>query len=285
MKLEVGGAPDEADPEPYRDALATTALAVSGAAAFGAGINQFMGAEKAVQFFAGYVVELSLSVDNLFVFLLLFEYFKVPLPFQHRVLSWGILGAVVMRALFIALGEAAMSVFDPVLLAFAGILIFSSYKLWTEDDSGDEDLSDNGIVAFASKFLNASDSYDGDKFFTVVDGVRRATPLLLVLLCIELSDVVFAVDSIPAVFAVTKDPFIVYTSNVWAILNLRSTFTLLANAVEDLPYLRPAVAIVLAFVGFKLGGEYFGYDISTEASLGIIFAILCSGVGISIISK
>ncbi|CAM9394190.1 unnamed protein product, partial [Hapterophycus canaliculatus] len=211
---------------------------------------------------------------------------QVPFDNQNRVLTYGILGAVVMRAIFIALGEAAMNVFHPVLLGFAAILIYSSYKLLTEGEGDEEeDLSDNKLIAFASSTLDATDSYDGELFFTMVDGVRRATPLLLVLVCIELSDIVFAVDSIPAVFGVTKDPFIVYTSNIWAILNLRSLFTLLSSAVEDLVYLRPAVAVVLGFVGAKLGSEFFGYCVSTELSLGIITGLLATGVGASLIER
>ncbi|CAN0455962.1 unnamed protein product [Laminaria digitata] len=211
---------------------------------------------------------------------------QVPLGNQNRVLTWGIIGAVVMRAIFIALGEVAMDVFHPVLLGFAGVLLFSAYTLLAEgDDGGDEDLADNKVVAFAANILDATDSYDGDKFFTVADGVRRATPLLLVLVCIELSDVIFAVDSIPAVFAVTKDPFIVYTSNIWAILNLRSLFTILSSAVEDLVYLRPAVAVVLGFVGGKLGAEFFGYDVSIETSLGVITGLLGAGVGFSLLER
>lgn len=234
--MRVESAPD---PERYGAALTTTALVVSGATAFGAGVNQFMGADKALQYFAGYVVELSLSVDNLFVFLLLFNYFKVtskccygaidryytgvcrigigptvdstrrslcrtsiaetsflcgvgpviyvqmqvPLDYQKRVLSWGILGAVVMRAVFIALGETAMNLFHPVLLGFAGVLIFSSYKLWSEeDDDNGGDLSENAIVALASKFLDATESYDGDNFFTMVRATCAAVANAVVIM-------------------------------------------------------------------------------------------------------
>eukprot|EP00752_Nemacystus_decipiens_P012890 g11410.t1 len=276
---------EEADPDRYGNALATTAAVTMGASLFGLGINEMLGVDKALQFFAGYVVELSLSVDNLFVFLLLFKFFQVPFENQPRVLTYGILGAVVMRAIFIGLGEAAMSVFHPILLGFAAILIFSSYTLLVEGEDEEEDLSDNKLIAFASSALDATDSYDGANFFTMVDGVRRATPLLLVLACIELSDIIFAVDSIPAVFAVTKDPFIVYTSNIWAILNLRSLFTLLSSAVEDLVYLRPAVAIVLGFVGAKIGGEFFGFDVSTELSLGVITGLLGGGIGLSLLER
>jgi TerC family integral membrane protein len=315
------------EPGKYKQAMVNTALSVGAAVAFGAGIGVMEGSTKALEFFAGYVVEQSLSVDNIFVFLLLFEYFKVPLPYQDRVLKWGIIGAVVMRGAFIAVGKAALEQFEPVLLVFAGILLVSAFKLLTQgEEEADEDLADNQIVALSRKLLKATDEYDGDKFFTMVscdallavkklfrillppltqyikhtqvltkalalhlseqvDGVRRATPLLLVLVCIELSDIVFAVDSIPAVFGVTKDPFIVYTSNIFAIVNLRSLFTVLANAVDDLPYLRPAVAIVLGFVGAKLGAEYFGYDISTGLSLGVITGLLSGGVGLSLYEK
>ncbi|CAM9134447.1 unnamed protein product [Choristocarpus tenellus] len=280
--MKVESAPDT---ERYAKAASNTAIAVGGATAFGAGIQYFMGNDLSLQFFAGYLIEMSLSVDNLFVFLLLFQYFKVPAGDQNRVLSWGILGAMVMRGVFIGLGEAALNIFQPVLLVFAGILILSSYKLLMEGDDEEDNLDDNQIVAFASKILDATQEYDGNKFFTMVDGIRRATPLLLVLLCIEISDIVFAVDSIPAVFGVTKDPFIVYTSNIWAILNLRSLFTLLSSAIEDLPYLRPAVAIVLGFVGGKLGAEFFGYEISTPLSLGIISVLLAGGVALSVLDR
>ncbi|CAM9523148.1 unnamed protein product [Discosporangium mesarthrocarpum] len=274
------------DPERYRQAITNTALAVGGAAAFGAGIQQFMGNDLSLQFVAGYLIEMSLSVDNLFVFLLIFRYFKVPAEYENRVLSWGIIGAVVMRAVFIALGEAALSVFQPVLLGFAGVLIFSSYKLLTEgDEDGEDDLSGNQVIKLSSKLLDAVEEYDGNRFFTMVDGIRRATPLLLVVLCLEISDIIFAVDSIPAVFGISKDPFIVYTSNIWAILNLRSLFTLLSSAMEDLPFLRPAVAIVLGFVGAKLGAEFFGFDVSTVTSLGVICALLAGGIGLSLVDR
>lgn len=271
----------------YRKALAQTALLTLAAALFGGGIWYYMGEEKALEYFAGYILEESLSVDNLFVFVLLFEYFQVPAAFQGRVLSWGIFGALVFRGIFVGLGAVCISQFQGVLLGFAGILLFSSFQLFTEgdDDDGGEDLSENAVVQFASKVIDATDEYDGDRFFTSVDGARRATPLLLVLACIELSDVVFAVDSVPAVFGVTHDPFIVYSSNIAAILGLRALYSVLARAVGDLPYLKPAVALVLGFVGCKMIGDYFGFEISTEASLAVIASILGSGVAISINPK
>jgi TerC family integral membrane protein len=158
-----------AEPGKYKQAMVNTALSVSAAVAFGAGIGVMEGSTKALEFFAGYVVEQSLSVDNIFVFLLLFEYFKVPLPYQDRVLKWGIIGAVVMRGAFIAVGKAALEQFEPVLLVFAGILLVSAFKLLTEgDEQADEDLADNQIVALSRKLLQATDEYDGDNFFTMV---------------------------------------------------------------------------------------------------------------------
>ena len=162
-----------------------------------------------------------------------------------------------------------------VLLVFAGILLYSSFQLLTEDEEEDEDLEGNNIVKFANKLVDASDTYDGERFFSSVTG--QATPLLLCLVCIELSDVVFAVDSVPAVFGVTEDPLIVYTSNLFAIFGLRAWYFVLANAVNDLPLLKPAVALVLGFVGSKMSVQYFGYEVDTLTSLGIIVAILGGG--------
>jgi TerC family integral membrane protein len=277
---------EESSAGSVRGALINTALATSVGLAFGAGVAALKGVDSGIEYLAGYVVELSLSVDNLFVFLLLFDFFKVPAEYQPRVLSWGILGAVVMRGIFIALGEVAISKFEPALLVFAGILIFSSVKLLLEDEEEDgDDLSDNFIVQYSNRLLKASDEYDGDRFFTVIDGIKRATPLLLVLVCVELTDILFAVDSIPAVFGITTDPFIVYTSNIFAILNLRALFTVLSTAMGNLPYLRPAVAAVLGFVGAKLGAEYFGYDLSPALSLLVIGSLLGSGVGLSLVAR
>ncbi|KAG5177832.1 integral membrane protein TerC family-domain-containing protein [Tribonema minus] len=274
------------DPNRYATALRNTLLSIAGAALFGAGITYVKGTELALEYFAGYIVEQSLSVDNLFVFLLLFEYFSVPVAYQGRVLQWGIIGAVILRGIFVALGQAALESFQPVLLIFAGILLVSSYKLLTEGGDGEEEsLHNNKIVQVSKRLLRATEEYDGDRFFTMVDGMRRATPLLLVLVCVEASDLVFAVDSIPAVFGVTKDPLIVYSSNIFAILNLRSLYTVLSTAVGDLVYLRPAVALVLAFVGLKLGAEYFSVTVDTVLSLGIISTILAGGVGLSLYER
>ena len=209
--LEPGGFPTiEVDEPPqediYKQAIQRTLLWVGLAALFGAGLGIGVGPDTAEEFFAGYLVEQSLSVDNLFVFLLLFEYFKVPLSSQDRVLNWGIYGAIVMRAAMIGLGAAALQRFHAILLVFAGILVYSSAKtlIPEDEDEDEEDMEDNAIVKFSRKLFDSTDEYDGSNFFTMVDGVKMATPLFICMVALEISDVVFAVDSIPAVFGVTE---------------------------------------------------------------------------------
>jgi TerC family integral membrane protein len=240
-----------------------------------------------MEFFAAYLVEQSLSVDNLFVFILLFEFFHVPNALQQRALKWGIIGAVVMRGAMILVGVELVQRFRSVTLVFAAILLASSYKLLTEShDAEDADMGDNAVVAIARKMCNAVDYFDGDRFFTkAANGARVATPLLLCVVCIELSDFVFAVDSIPAVLAISKDPFIVYSSNIFAIAALRSLYACLAAAIAELPYLRPSVALILGFVGFKMGLEYWHIHISTPASLAVILTLLGGGVVASLATK
>ena len=263
--------------------VAIVAACLGASCAFGAGVGAVEGADKASEYFAGYLLEQSLSVDNLFVFVLLFEYFKVPPERQTRVLNYGIVGALVMRAIMVGAGVELIENFQPILLVFAGILIYSSYKLLAEGDDEEEDMADNAIVKFAGKFLEVSEDYDGDNFFTVQNGVKMATPLMLVLVVVEISDVVFAVDSIPAVFGVTKDPFIVYTSNLFAILSLRQLYTLISKAVGELKYLQTAVALVLGFIGAKMIVEYAGVEVPTEASLAVVVTMLGGGVGASLL--
>ena len=189
----------------YKQAIGRTLLWVGLAAVFGLGLGVGFGQETAEEFFAGYLVEQSLSVDNLFVFLLLFEYFKVPLSSQDRVLNWGIYGAIIMRALMIGVGAAALERFHAILLVFAGILVYSSAKtLIPEDEEEEEDMDDNAIVKFSRKLIDSTDEFDGSNFFTMVDGIKMATPLFICMVTLEISDVVFAVDSIPAVFGVTE---------------------------------------------------------------------------------
>lgn len=234
---------------------------------------------------AGYILEQSLSVDNLFVFVLVFKYFQTPLSGQQAVLQYGIATAAVLRAVLIIAGVELMQNFEPVMVFFAGILLFSSYKLLSSSDEGDDgDLSDNAIVKFASSTIQCSKEYDGDNFFTTLqNGTKVATPLLLTLAVVELSDVVFAVDSIPAVLGVTVDPFIVYSSNIFAILSLRSVYTFVSTVMTDLRFLDKAVAIVLGFIGVKMLLQFAGLVIPIDASLLVVAAVLGGGVGASIL--
>jgi len=270
----------------YQKAIITTVAWVGAASAFGIGLFFLMGQEAAEEFFAGYLIEQSLSVDNIFVFLLLFEYFKVPFGLQNKVLNWGIFGAFGMRLIVILAGAAALKNFREILLLFAGVLVYSSGKiLLMVDEDEEEDPGDNAIVKFANNLVPSTNQFDGENFFTLEDGIRKATPLFICLIAVEISDVVFAVDSIPAVFGVTEDPLIVFTSNMFAIMGLRSLFTVLSKAASDLAYLEPSVAVVLGFIGSKLIAEYFGYVISTEYSLFIVASLLGAGVAASLYEK
>ncbi|XP_055961436.1 thylakoid membrane protein TERC, chloroplastic isoform X2 [Mercurialis annua] len=233
--------PDEIDTtDPHGDyttSVKTVALCVCTAVAFGIGIGFIDGVGKASEFFAGYILEQSLSVDNLFVFVLIFKYFKVPLMYQNRVLSFGIAGAIIFRLSLILLGAATLQRFEAVNLFLAAILLYSSFKLFASEDD-DTDLSDNFVVKTCQKYIPVTSNYDGNRFFTNQDGVWKATPLLLTVAVIELSDIAFAVDSIPAVFGVTRDPFIVCSSNLFAILGLRSLYTLISASMAELEYLQ-----------------------------------------------
>eukprot|EP00804_Cyclotella_cryptica_P029798 CCRYP_020661-RA/>CCRYP_020661-RA protein AED:0.26 eAED:0.26 QI:251/1/1/1/1/1/2/1334/375 len=273
----------------YKQAIARTLLWVSLAVAFGTALAFLVDGPTSEEFFAGYLVEQSLSVDNLFVFLLLFEYFKVPLSSQDRVLNWGIYGAIVMRAVMIGLGAAALEKFHAILLLFAGILVYSSAKTLIpsgeDDDDEEEDLNENAIVKFSRNLIDSVDEFDGSKFFTVVDGVKKATPLFICMIALEISDVVFAVDSVPAVFGVTSNPLVVFSSNMFAIMGLRSLYTILSKAATDLKYLEPAVGIVLGFIGSKMIAEYFGLEIPTEIALGFVALFLSGGVALSLVEK
>ncbi|KAL5740948.1 hypothetical protein ACOSQ2_030128 [Xanthoceras sorbifolium] len=270
--------------EAYTSSVKTVAFCVCTAVAFGLGVGLKDGVGKASQFFAGYILEQSLSVDNLFVFVLVFNYFKVPLMYQNRVLSYGIAGAIIFRLSLILLGTATLQRFEAVNLLLAAILLYSSFKLFASEED-DTDLSDNFIVKTCQRFIPVTSYYDGNRFFTNQDGIWKATPLLLTVAVIELSDIAFAVDSIPAVFGVTRDPFIVFTSNLFAILGLRSLYTLISEGMADLEYLQPSIAVVLSFIGCKMILDYFGFHVSTEASLGVVATCLSTGVLLSLMKK
>lgn len=244
--------------------------------------SAYSNAEAATAFFTGYIIEKSLSIDNIFVIALIFGYFAVPKLYQHRVLFWGILGALVMRGLMIWLGAALITEFHWVIYIFGGFLIISGIKMALQKDSHIEP-DKNPLVRFFKKFMPITNEYDGQKFFTVKNGVKMATPLFVALIIVEFTDLVFAVDSIPAIFAVTKDPFIVYTSNVFAILGLRSLYFLLANAVHKFMYLKLGLSVILVFVGIKLLLTGSAYQLSTELSLGVIATVLVLSVVASFI--
>ncbi|XP_039022248.1 thylakoid membrane protein TERC, chloroplastic-like [Hibiscus syriacus] len=268
----------------YVSSAKSVAFWVCSAVAFGVGVGLKEGVGKASEFFAGYLLEQSLSVDNLFVFILIFKYFKVPHMYQNRVLSYGIAGAIIFRLSLILLGTATLQRFEVVNLLLAAILLFSSFKLFSSEED-DTDLSDNFIVKTCQRFIPVTPNYDGNKFITKWDNIWQATPLLLTVAVIELSDIAFAVDSIPAVFGVTRDPFIVFSSNIFAILGLRSLYTLIAEGMADLEYLQPSIAVVLGFIGCKMILDFFGFHISTEASLGFVATSLSAGVLLSLAKK
>lgn len=239
------------------------------------------GTQHALEFYTGYLIELSLSVDNLFVFLLIFSYFGVRADAQPKVLKWGILGAIVMRLIMIGLGALLLQRFNWIIYVFGGLLILTGIRMFTQKDAT-VDLERNPVVRLARRFLPICDSYDGAKFFTRTSrGRLLATPLLLVLLVVEWSDLVFAIDSIPAIFAVTRDPFLVYSSNIFAILGLRALFFVLAGMLDRFVYLKPGVAFILVFVGFKMTLSAWVH-MPTVLSLGVIVTTLALAVGLSL---
>ena len=230
------------------------------------------GPQAALEFFTGYLIEYSLSVDNIFVFVLIFTYFQVPRKYQHRVLVWGIIGALIMRGIMIWLGVALVERFHFVLYIFGAFLLITGFRMLVS--KGEEiDLESNFMLKLARRWMRVTPEYHGQKFIVKIDGTWMLTPLALVVLCIESMDLVFAVDSIPAVFAITRDQFIIYTSNVCAILGLRSLYFVLAHIIDRFIYLKTGLAIVLGFVGFKMiGAEWF--HIPIWASLGFILVVL-----------
>lgn len=247
---------------------------------FNAGIWYFFGGDAALTFLTGYLIEYSLSIDNIFVFVLVFTAFGVPPQYQHRVLFWGVLGAVIMRGIMIFAGVALIERFDWIMYVFGAFLVFAGLRMLFEKDGEPVDMQNNRVLKFVRRFIPVSDRYDGQKFFTRVNGVRMATPLFLVLVVVEVTDLVFAVDSIPAIFAITTDPFIVFTSNIFAILGLRSLYFLLAGIIHRFVYLKTGLAIILAYVGVKMLIADF-FHIPTFASLGVIVGVL----GLSIVAS
>jgi tellurite resistance protein TerC len=239
-----------------------------------------MGPAKSVEFVAGYLIEEALSVDNLFVFILLFGYFKVPPEQEKTVLFWGIIGALIMRGVFIFSGVALVNRFHWILYAFGAFLIWSGYKLLRESEEAEADPSRNIVLRLCRRFLPITDDYEGQKFVVRRGGQLMATPLLVVLLVVETTDILFATDSIPAILAITRDPFIVYTSNVFAILGLRSLYFALAGLMKLFHYLNYGLAVVLMFIGLKMLIS-IRYNIPTWVALIVIAGVL----GLSVLAS
>ena len=266
----------------FREAIGWTITWITLAMVFNFGIWHYAGSQKALEFFTGYVIEKSLSVDNVFVFALLFSYFAVPPLYQHKVLFWGILGALVMRAVMIVAGAALITKFAWIIYIFGGFLILTGIKMIVKRE---EEIHPerNPVVRWFKKLMPVTPDYRGDKFFVRENGLRMATPLFVVLLLVEISDPIFAVDSIPAIFAVTTDPFIVYTSNVFAILGLRSLYFALAGLMDKFHYLKIGLGVVLTFVGVKMLLAHSTYKLDTLVSLGVIVLILATSMVMSLL--
>ena len=240
------------------------------------------GPQAALEFFTGYLIEYSLSVDNIFVFVLIFTYFQVPRKYQHRVLVWGIVGALIMRGIMIWLGVALVERFHFVLYIFGAFLLFTAFRMLVS--KGEEiDLESNFMLKLARRWMRVTPEYHGQQFAVKVGDQWMLTPLALVVLCIESMDLVFAVDSIPAVFAITRDQFIIYTSNVCAILGLRSLYFVLAHIIDRFIYLKTGLAIVLGFVGIKMLSAQF-FHIPIWASLGFILSVLAITITASMLA-
>ena len=239
------------------------------------------GATHALEFVTGYVVELSLSVDNLFVFILLFQYFAVPPTSRAKVLKWGIFGAIVLRGVMIGFGALMLHRFEWIVYVFGAILIYTGFRMWRTGDDDMIDPSHNPVIRVARRLMPFASYYDGDRFVTRTPNGWLATPLLLVLLVVESTDLVFAIDSIPAIFAITRDPFIVYSSNIFAILGLRALFFLLASMMDTFRYLKPGVALILVFVGVKMLVSRW-VNPPVVVSLAVIVVILTVAVWLSV---
>ncbi|MDX2102873.1 MAG: TerC family protein [Alphaproteobacteria bacterium] len=250
------------------------------AMAFNGGIWYFMGSAKALEFTTGYLIEYALSMDNIFVIVLIFTHFAVPPQYQHRVLFWGILGAIVMRGALIIAGTALINQFHWIIYLFGAFLVYSGIKMLRSVDD-EPDMENNRVVKFMRSRFRMTETYEGEKFFVVRNGVRYMTPLFLVLILIEMTDLVFAVDSIPAIFAITTDPFIVWTSNVFAILGLRALYFALAAIIHRFHYLKYGLSLVLCVVGTKML-LIDVYKIPTAVALGITALLIGGSVVLSL---
>jgi tellurite resistance protein TerC len=273
-----------------REAAVMSAVWIGVALAVNVFIWLWRGPTAAVEYFTAWLLEKSLSVDNLFVILVIFSYFKVDARYQRRVLQWGILGALIMRGIFIAVGTTVLSLFHPVIYIFGAFLVYTGIRLARESGDDEPELDKNPAIRLIRRFMPVTEHYHEEKFFIVEAGKRMATPLLLVLAVVETTDLLFAVDSIPAVIGVTKDPFIVYASNVMAILGLRALYFLLAGVMDKFHLLKYALAVILVFVGMKMliedwfleGILHIHKEQMVAVTLGFIVLSLTAGVVFSL---
>ncbi len=276
LALDLGVFHKKAHVVSFKEAAVWSCIWVALSLIFAGIIFATAGAEAGINFTTGYLIEKSLSVDNIFVFIVIFGSLGIPAGLQHRVLFWGILTALVLRAIMIFAGVEALQRFHWLIYVFGGFLVFTGIKLFLQRNK-EESPEDSAMMRWIKKLIPTTKNFDEQKFFTVENGKRIATPLFLALILIEASDVVFAVDSIPAIFAVTTDPFLIFTSNIFAILGLRSLFFLLAGMVDKFRYLKIGLALVLIFVGVKMIIMEW-YKIPALVSLGIILGILTTSI-------
>jgi tellurite resistance protein TerC len=241
--------------------------------AFGAIIFFEFGSEEGLKYITAYVTEKALSIDNLFVFIVIFTYFAVPFERQHKTLFYGIVGAIIFRATFIYVGVELIERFHVVVYLFGAVLLYSAYKLF-RGKIGESNPAENPIVKFARRFLPVCENYDGDKFFSKINGVMMCTPLIVVLLVIETTDIMFALDSVPAVLTITGEFFTAYTSNIMAILGLRALYFVVAHAMGELKYLDKGLAIVLAYLGVKTFAGFFGLEVPTLWNMAIVLGTI-----------
>ncbi len=267
---------------PLKEALYWSLTWISLAMLFGLFVFFEFGKARALEYLTGYLIEYSLSVDNIFVFILIFSYFTVKKEYQHKILFWGILGAIIMRGIFIFAGVALINRFHLMIIIFGGFLVFIGIRMLFKKGV-QVDPAKNPVVKFFSKFLPVSDQLHGSKFFIKQNHRVHATPLFLVLLVIESSDLIFAIDSIPAILAISHKTFIVYTSNIFAIIGLRSLYFAVAGIMGYFKYLKAGLAVVLTFVGIKMLASFFHFEIPILLSLGIIITILAISIIVSLI--
>lgn len=282
LAIDLGFFHKESHEIKVKEALISSAVWISLALLFNIGVYYFRGSEAGLAFLTGYLIEKSLSVDNIFVFVMVFAYFKVPLKYQYKILFWGIIGALIMRATMIVAGTALIQNFHWTLYIFGALLLITGIKMFTQKEDEKLEPENNPVVKLFKKFMPVTNEMNDDKFFVRKNGMLMATPLFIVLIVIETTDLIFAVDSIPAIFGVTQDPFIVYTSNVFAILGLRALYFALAGIIDQFHYLKYGLSLILVFIGTKmLIAEY--YKIPILLALAVVLAILIVSVIVSLL--